>query len=100
VARTRVLEADASVAERATNSADLETSVVPDAASTASKSEPDMREVMLAFQSLGGHLDGSEFGDIQRAFSAEPLSLLRWAELTAEQLISVLDARFEGVGEP
>lgn len=43
---------------------------------------------------------GCEFGLFQRACGAEPLGLLRWAEMTPRNLIEVLNARFEGVGTP
>jgi tetratricopeptide (TPR) repeat protein len=62
--------------------------------------EEDMSRLMLGFESLGGVLHGCEFGTIQREFGAEPLGLLRWCDITPEQLIAALHARFEGVGSP
>lgn len=60
----------------------------------------EMREVMTAFESLGGFSGGCEFGGAQRAFGAEPLGLLRWSDMSPGQLASALEARFEGVGLP
>jgi hypothetical protein len=57
-----------------------------------------MSRLMLGFESLGGVLHGCEFGTIQREFDAEPLGLLRWCDITPEQLTAALHARFEGVG--
>jgi tetratricopeptide (TPR) repeat protein len=100
VARMRLLEVDEAAAERATISDDLKTPDVPDEDSTEGDTALDMRDVMLAFESLGGQIGGCEFGNAQRSFGAEPLSLLRWAGMNCEQLIDALDARFEGVGDP
>ena len=61
----------------------------------------DMREIMLEFESLGGHPWGCEFGTVQRAFGAEPLGLLRWTEMPVEYIIKALKTRFfVGVGLP
>ena len=59
-----------------------------------------MRAVMMSFESLGGARFGCEFGGVQRAFGAEPLGLLRWADIAPEDLIGALEAKFEGVGLP
>ncbi len=59
-----------------------------------------MYDVMMAFESLGGALLGCEFGGVQRAFGAEPLGLLRWADLAPEHLGAALECRFAGVGDP
>jgi tetratricopeptide (TPR) repeat protein len=59
-----------------------------------------MRDIMIAFESLGGNLLGCEFGGVQRAFGAEPLGLLRWTEMGPEQIIAALEGRFDGVGTP
>jgi len=48
----------------------------------------------------GGRGLGCEFGMFQREFGAEPLGLLRWADMPYEGLIFVLENRFEGVGAP
>jgi hypothetical protein len=60
----------------------------------------DMTRLMLGFESLGGVLHGCEFGTIQREFGAEPLGLLRWCDITPEQLTAAVHARFEDVGAP
>ncbi|GAN77997.1 class I SAM-dependent methyltransferase [Acidisphaera rubrifaciens] len=62
--------------------------------------QDDIRELMLAFESLGGCGHGCEFGLLQRQFGAEPLGLLRWADLGHDLLTAALNARFEGVGDP
>ena len=60
-----------------------------------------LREQAMSFESLGGSPPyGCEFGLVQRAAGAEPLGLLRWSSMTIENLISGLDARFEGVEDP
>ncbi len=41
-----------------------------------------------------------EFGLVQRALGAEPLGLLRFANLVTHKLVDGLMARFEGVGQP
>src|SRR5579872_556023 len=62
----------------------------------------DPRAVVMRFESLGGSGHGCEFGLVQRKFGAEPLGLLRWADLgaDAEGLIAALDTEFAGIGEP
>lgn len=57
------------------------------------------RDFVLHFESLGGTGLGCEFGLFQRWYGAEPLSLLRWADLDIKGLIAALETRFEGVGE-
>ena len=54
----------------------------------------------MQFESLGGTGHGCEFGLFQRSFGAEPLGLLRWADLSHDLLASALELRFEGVGLP
>jgi tetratricopeptide (TPR) repeat protein len=58
-----------------------------------------MRDLAMQFESLGGRDIGCEFGMVQRACGAEPLGLLRWADMTPEALTMALENRFEGVGE-
>jgi tetratricopeptide (TPR) repeat protein len=55
------------------------------------------RDLMLRFQSFG--VD-TEFALIQRYFGADPVSLLRWAEIPTIKLAAALDSNFDGVGEP
>jgi len=54
----------------------------------------------MNFESLGGSGHGCEFGIFQREFGAEPLGLLRWADLGHEALTEALETGFEGVGLP
>jgi len=57
-------------------------------------------DLMMQFEGLGGTSQGCEFGLVQRALGAEPLSLLRWSQMTALSLAEALEADFEGVGTP
>jgi tetratricopeptide (TPR) repeat protein len=57
-----------------------------------------VRALVMRFESLGGTGHGCEFGIFQRHFGAEPLGLLRWADLLPEQLMAALETEFEGVG--
>jgi tetratricopeptide (TPR) repeat protein len=57
------------------------------------------RELVSAFESLGGGGHGCEFGIFQRHFGAEPLGLLRWADIYQDQLARALETEFAGVGE-
>ena len=59
-----------------------------------------LRGLALQFESLGGAGHGCEFGIFQRDCGAEPLGLLRWADLNHIGLTDALNARFEGVGDP
>ncbi len=59
-----------------------------------------MRALAMAFESLGGRDIGCEFGMVQRACGAEPLGLLRWADMPPEALMTALETRFAGVGTP
>jgi hypothetical protein len=52
----------------------------------------------MDFESLGGSGHGCEFGVFQREFGAEPLGLLRWADLAPHLLAEALEREFEGVG--
>lgn len=60
----------------------------------------DARKLVMAFESLGGGGHGCEFGIFQRHFGAEPLGLLRWADIYQDQLSLALETEFAGVGEP
>jgi tetratricopeptide (TPR) repeat protein len=57
-------------------------------------------DLVMQFESLGGAGHGCEFGIFQRSFGAEPLGLLRWADLGPEQLATALEMEFDGVGLP
>lgn len=58
------------------------------------------RQMLLHFESLGGRGLGCEFGIFQRDYGAEPLGLLRWADMPPDKLVEVLRTRFAGVGDP
>jgi tetratricopeptide (TPR) repeat protein len=58
------------------------------------------RELVMNFESLGGTGHGCEFGIFQRSQGAEPLGLLRWADLGHDLLSRALENRFDGVGLP
>jgi tetratricopeptide (TPR) repeat protein len=60
--------------------------------------DPLVRDLVLQFESLGGQVLGCEFGIFQRDCGAEPLGLLRWADMPYEGIIAVLQSRFAGVG--
>lgn len=65
--------------------------------------EPDQiapGDLAFRFESLGGSGHGSEFGIFQQTKGADPVGLLRWADLDYNYLVAALEARFEGVGEP
>ena len=57
-----------------------------------------VHDLVMQFESLGGRMLGCEFGIFQRDCGAEPLGLLRWADMPYEGIIAVLESRFEGVG--
>ena len=57
-----------------------------------------MRDAVMQFESLGGTALGCEFGMFQREFGAEPLGLLRWADMPYEGIVCCLENRFDGVG--
>jgi tetratricopeptide (TPR) repeat protein len=57
------------------------------------------RDLVLAFESLGGGGHGCEFGIFQRDVGAEPLGLLRWADIYQDQLCQALETNLAGIGE-
>ena len=59
--------------------------------------KPTPGELTMRFESLGSNC---EFGLVQRNFGAEPLSLLRWSNLTPTSLCAMLETRFDDVGNP
>lgn len=64
----------------------------------AAASEDDLRNVALAFESLG---DDCEFGLIQRAARAEPIGLFRFAGAgSVPNMINLLNTDFEALGDP
>ena len=62
--------------------------------------DPARRDLVQRFESLGGSPLGSEFAMVQRACGAEPLGLLRWADMSFDRLLAALVQRFAGVGAP
>lgn len=64
----------------------------------AAASEEALRDVALAFESLG---DDCEFGLIQRKAGAEPIGLFRFAGAgNVENMIHLLNTGFEALGDP
>ena len=57
----------------------------------------DDRTMMMGFDSLG---DDCEFGLVQRAHKAEPISLLRFGGMVLHRLHEALDCEFDGVDDP
>lgn len=55
------------------------------------------REIMMRFCSLGNNC---EFGAAQRKFGAEPIDLFRWAATNYKILLTLIENRFEGIGDP
>ena len=62
--------------------------------------DPVLRDFVMRFESLGGSAPGWEFGMVQRACGAEPIDLLRWADMPFEMLLGALEQRFVDVGMP
>lgn len=91
-ARMRMME-DAPDATRET-SFQLAAAVKPD----VSQIDLKVAELVTQFESLGGRGLGCEFGIFQRECGAEPLGLLRWADMPFKPLVATLNNRFEGVG--
>jgi hypothetical protein len=100
----RIYEARLRLAERDghEHSAEEEGDRPETAAAETGASETDpraaTRELVMQFESLGGTGLGCEFGMFQREFGAEPLGLLRWADMPYDGLIFCLESRFDGVG--
>jgi predicted Zn-dependent protease len=98
-ARERLLQLDPHAAEN--SNVRLNLSVSDSLASIApGLGKEELRGIFLDFESLGGVHLGCEFGAVQRAFGADPLGLLRWAQTRPQELADVLGARFDGVGLP
>jgi tetratricopeptide (TPR) repeat protein len=70
------------------------------AIASATQEPQTLRDLMLNFESLGGHATGCEFGIVQRECGAEPLGLLRWSNMPPQNLIAALEQGFPGVGLP
>jgi tetratricopeptide (TPR) repeat protein len=89
----RLSESEPSTIEQAAF-AGLEPAPKPDPASI----DTQVSELVAQFESLGGRGLGCEFGIVQRDCGAEPLGLLRWADMPYDMLLFALDSDFEGVG--
>jgi tetratricopeptide (TPR) repeat protein len=70
------------------------------AAAPEHESDAEDRVLVMQFESLGGGGHGCEFGIFQRHFGAEPLGLLRWAEIFQDHLSIALETEFAGIGDP
>jgi hypothetical protein len=58
--------------------------------------DPEIKSLLFNFESLGRDC---EFGLAQRRYAAEPISLLRWASSRPDELLQLLEHRFEGFGD-
>jgi tetratricopeptide (TPR) repeat protein len=72
----------------------------PPAAPSEDESGAEDRALLMQFESLGGGGHGCEFGIFQRYCGAEPLGLLRWADVYQEHLSIALETEFAGIGDP
>jgi tetratricopeptide (TPR) repeat protein len=52
--------------------------------------DQNVRDLVMQFESLGGRGLGCEFGIFQRDCGAEPLGLLRWADMPYDMLLATL----------
>ena len=57
----------------------------------------DDQTMMMDFDSLG---DDCEFGFVQRAYKANPISLLRFGGMVLHRLHEALECEFEGIDDP
>lgn len=95
-ARLRMMESDPAVDP--TMAATMAAQFAPAPKPEASAVDRQVCDLVLQFESLGGRGLGCEFGIFQRDCGAEPLGLLRWADMPYEGIISTLESRFAGVG--
>ena len=95
-ARLRMMESDPTADPAAALA--LAAQFAPAAKPEAGAVDRQVRDLILQFESLGGRMLGCEFGIFQRDCGAEPLGLLRWADMPYDGIVSVLESRFEGVG--
>src|SRR5262249_55713402 len=78
----------------------IDASALEHEAAQSAANTPDRaaaQALMTRFEALGNNCT---FGAVQRYFGAEPLGLLRFAGAPIRKLISALDARFAGLGDP
>jgi hypothetical protein len=98
----RIFEANLRVLEVETPAKlapDKEASFIPVNAANEGDGLIAPQDLVMRFESLGGSGHGCEFGIFQRELGAEPLGLLRWADLGQDHLAAALEAEFDGVGE-
>jgi tetratricopeptide (TPR) repeat protein len=97
-ARLRMTESDpaADPIVAATMAAQFAPAAKPDASAV----DRQVSDLVMQFESLGGRMLGCEFGIFQRDCGAEPLGLLRWADMPYKGIVSALETRFAGVGLP
>jgi tetratricopeptide (TPR) repeat protein len=99
LARALAGRSNVAVAEPAAMPARAQTAVAEPAPKPEAEAvDWQVRDLALQFESLGGHQLGCEFGIFQRDCGAEPLGLLRWADMPIDGLVAALESRFEGVG--
>jgi hypothetical protein len=67
------------------------------AETTFSGSEVPASKLLMNFENLG---DNCELGYVQRFHGCEPLGLLRFSSMPYDLLMSALENRFDGVGDP
>jgi tetratricopeptide (TPR) repeat protein len=99
----RIFETELRLAEsRPEQPADAENDTLAGTAERAAEADrrAATRDLLMQFESLGGRGLGCEFGMFQREFGAEPLGLLRWADMPYDGIVFALESRFDGVGAP
>jgi tetratricopeptide (TPR) repeat protein len=74
------------------------TQLVPAPMPDLDSADQNVRDLVMQFENLGGRELGCEFGIFQRDCGAEPMGLLRWADMPFHLLTETLCNRFEGVG--
>lgn len=97
--RKRLFDAQLAITESAVDTTLTET-VGPGSGDEAIGEESSMEQVVACFESLAGTYQGCEFGRVQRQFGCEPLGLFRWGQIDIEDMIRIVESRFEGVGSP
>lgn len=80
--------------------ASMQAQIAPAPKPDAATVDRRVHDLVMQFENLGGRGLGCEFGIFQRDCGAEPLGLLRWADMPYEGLVSALQSRFDGVGTP
>jgi tetratricopeptide (TPR) repeat protein len=78
-------------------SAQSETTASPTDVGGPKEEGASLRSLALSFEGLG---DQCEFGIVQRRLGADPIGLFRFAAISAENMIALLDDRFAKLGDP